>query len=167
MPELTYPEVGATDGELPPGYGHVRMSRRIGRGRDAFEDAAEALLTWQMHAGAGVRHRSGPDRATPGADVGFTWFGMRLECRVVSVIADEDRRGFTYGTLPRHPECGEERFVVSHDPTTREVSAEIIAFSRPSGLAARLAGPVGRHLQAHMTRRYLDALERVATRRTS
>ena len=36
MAELTYPEVGATKGALPPGYHHLRRSRVIGSGGEAF-----------------------------------------------------------------------------------------------------------------------------------
>src|SRR5215471_18435111 len=37
---LTYPEVGATAGELPTDYRHTRASAVIGTGRDRFERAA-------------------------------------------------------------------------------------------------------------------------------
>ncbi|HEV8560641.1 MAG TPA: DUF1990 family protein [Actinophytocola sp.] len=32
--------------------------------------------------------------------------------RVVHVVEEEHRRGFAYGTLPGHPECGEEAFLL-------------------------------------------------------
>ncbi|MFC5678439.1 DUF1990 domain-containing protein [Aeromicrobium endophyticum] len=159
MSELTYPEVGATAGALPAGYHHVRASRLVGRGRDAFEAAASDLLSWRTHEHAGVRKVSGPDVATVGRDVAFRWLTLRFECRVVSVIDEPDRRGFAYGTLARHPECGEERFVVEIDPLTQEVTATITAFSKPSGWLARAGGPVARVVQAHMTRRYLASLD--------
>lgn len=158
MTDLTYPEVGATGGDLPDGYHHVRASRPIGSGRRAFDAASAALLSWQMHERAGVRKLSGPDVATVGEDVAFRWLVLRFECRVVSVIDEPHRRGFTYGTLPRHPECGEERFVVEIDPETQDVTATITAFSKPSGWIARAGGPVPRLAQAWMTRRYLAAL---------
>jgi uncharacterized protein (UPF0548 family) len=158
MSELTYPEVGATAGELPAGYHHVRASRVVGRGQDAFDAAASDLLSWRMHERAGVRKVSGPDVATVGGDVAFRWLALRFECRVVSVIDEPNRRGFTYGTLARHPECGEERFVVEIHPESQDVTATITAFSKPSGWLVRLGGPVPRLVQAHMTRRYLAAL---------
>jgi uncharacterized protein (UPF0548 family) len=158
LSDLTYPEVGATDGELPGGYHHLRASRVIGHGSAAFEAAASALLSWQMHARAGVQKISGPDVATVGRDVAFRWLLLRFECRVVSVIDDPRRRGFTYGTLARHPERGEERFVVELDPSTQVVTATITAFSKPSGWLARAGGGVARLVQARMTQRYLRAL---------
>ncbi len=158
MSDLTYPEVGATAGELPAGYRHLRKVRDLGAGRPVFEAASRALLTWQMHERAGVRLVSGPARAVEGADVSFRWWGIPIECRVVDVVDEPDRQGFAYGTLARHPERGEERFVVSIDPETGSVLATITAFSRPSGPLARLAGPAGRFAQDRMTQRYLDSL---------
>jgi uncharacterized protein (UPF0548 family) len=158
MTGLTYSEVGATAGVLPPGYHHVRVSRVIGQGRATFETASAALLSWQMHERSGVRRVSGPDRVVDGCDVGFSWFGTRFECRVVSVVDEDDRRGFSYGTLARHPERGEERFMVDHDPATGSVSVTITAFSRPANLVTRVAGPVARLVQARITHRYLHAL---------
>lgn len=157
MSELTYPEVGATAGALPDGYHHVRMSRELGVGRAVFEAAAERVMTWEMHRGAGVRVIDAPPRAVVGADVRCAWLGIRIECRVVDVIDEPDRQGFAYGTLPRHPEIGEERFVVEIDPNGL-VTARVVAFSRPSGLIMRLGAPVGRVVQKRMTERYLDAL---------
>jgi uncharacterized protein (UPF0548 family) len=159
MSTLTYPEVGATAGVLPAGYHHVRASRVIGTGRESFERASAALLSWRMHERAGVRKLSGPAVATTGRDVAFRWLVVQFECRVISVFDEPDRCGFTYGTLAKHPECGEERFVVEIDPRTRVVAATITAFSKPSGWVVRAGGPVPRFVQAFMTRRYLSSLE--------
>lgn len=157
--DLTYPEVGATAGDLPDGYHHVRASHMIGQGRAAFDTASAVLLSWQMHQRAGVRKVSGPDVAVEGRDVTLRWLLLGFECRVISVVDEPLCRGFTYGTLPRHPECGEERFVVGLDPQTQAVTATIIAFSRPSSWIVRAGGPVPRFVQAHMTQRYLRALD--------
>ena len=75
-------------------------------------------------------------------------------------MTDEPQRfGFAYGTLPGHPEVGEEAFhVVLDDDAT--VSAEIVAFSRPGDLLTRLAGPVARGAQKAVTRRYLAGIQR-------
>lgn len=158
MAELTYPEVGATDGALPSGYHHVRESRRLGHGRAVFEEASSTLLSWGMHEGAGVRKVAGPDRARAGADVTFSWHRLAFECRILAVVDDPDRKGFTYGTLTRHPECGEEQFMIMIDANTQLVDATITAFSKPANRLVWLAGPLARYAQRHMTRRYLDAL---------
>ena len=82
---------------------------------------------------------------------------MRAPCRVVYVIDEPRRRGFAYGTLPGHPESGEEAFILDHrDDGT--IAFNIIAFSRPASILAKLAGPIGRIVQDAMTRRYFRAL---------
>lgn len=157
MSDLTYTEVGATaDAVLPAGYHHVRVSRSLGVAD--FDAAAEAVMTWQLQERSGVRRISGPDRVALGADVTFRFFGQKVPCRVVDVVDEPDRRGFAYGTLPGHPESGEERFVVERDPATGEVALIVTAFSRPAVWRTKLAGPLGRLLQRAMTQRYLKAL---------
>jgi len=69
LAELTYREVGATKGALPPGYHHLRRSRVIGSGRDAFATAASALLAWQVQLRAGLRVTASAPVAEPGAVV--------------------------------------------------------------------------------------------------
>jgi uncharacterized protein (UPF0548 family) len=156
--DFTYPEVGATAGELPAGYHHVHASAVIGHGLSDLEAAAATLLTWDMHRRAGIRILSAPPRAEAGVEVELRWLGRRIPCRVVDVVDEPHRRGFAYGTLPGHPERGEEGFLVSLDEGTGDVTASITAFSRPGALTTRLAGPIGRWIQHWMTRRYLRAL---------
>ena len=90
MTDLTYSEVGATASEpLPAGYHHVRASRPLGV--VDLDDAAEAVMTWQLQERSGVRRVSGPPRATLGADVTFRFVGQKVPCRVVDVER-EDRK---------------------------------------------------------------------------
>jgi hypothetical protein len=84
-------------------------------------------------------------------------------CRVVEVVDEPDRFGFAYGTLPHHPEAGEESFVVIRDPATDQVRLEITAYSRPTARLAKLGGPVGRAFQRFMASRYLDGFEEGAS----
>lgn len=66
------------------------------------------------------------------------------------------RQGFAYGTLPGHPESGEEAFILDrHDDETTTFT--VVAFSRPASVLAKLAGPVGSLVQDVMTTRYLRA----------
>jgi len=67
--------------------------------------------------------------------------------------------GFGYGTLPGHPESGEEAFVVSRDGSG-VVTLTVSAYSRPGLLVTRLAGPVGRWGQRVMIGRYARAVRR-------
>ncbi|CAM3074198.1 DUF1990 domain-containing protein [Prescottella defluvii] len=154
---LTYLEVGATAGELPAGYRHVRESIAIGRGEDVFLAASDALMRWDVHRRAGLRVRAESATAVPGATVELRWCGFPIPCRVIYVLAEPDRRGFAYGTLTGHPESGEELFAVERRPDD-SVHATITAFSRPGRWFTRLGDPVARVVQRHMTRRYLRAL---------
>jgi uncharacterized protein (UPF0548 family) len=157
---FTYPEVGATAGELPVGYQHLHAARVVGQGRELFDQCAETVMTW------GVQRGSGLD-VVPGSRVeaGSTnRIGLRLgplrtwaPCRVVYVVDEPDRKGFAYGTLPGHPECGEESFIVSIDQDGM-VEFVVTAFSRPARWFARLGRPLTGLIQRHVTWRYLEAI---------
>ncbi|MCS5720304.1 DUF1990 domain-containing protein [Herbiconiux sp. CPCC 205763] len=86
-------------------------------------------------------------------------FGLRFRApiRVVYLVNEPGRIGFAYGTLPGHPESGEESFVVEH-LSDDSVWIVVRAFSRPSTWFYRLGLPVLRIVQARATRRYLRAL---------
>lgn len=161
---LTYPAVGATRSpELPSGYHHVDRTLRIGHGRRTFDHVAEGLLSWQMHRYAGMR----PDLAPIAPDtptellLGAGPVKLGIPCRIIYVTTDPARRGFAYGTLPGHPETGEEAFHVTIDPRD-EVHAHIRAFSRPANLLVRLGGPLPGLAQRYFTNRYFAAFRRLA-----
>ena len=160
---LTYPEVGATrEGQLPSGYGHVTRDVRLGTGRATFDRAVDKLFDWQMHRAAGLRVHSPGGRAATGVDVVLRApLGLTIPCRVVYTVDEPDRRGFGYGTLPGHPERGEEAFLLAIDDAG-EVRFQIRAFSRPAWLLARLGGPVTRLAQQFATDRYVRALRDLA-----
>lgn len=159
---LGYAEVGHTARALPGGYRHLVRKTSLGAGTAAFEAAAQALLSWRMHARAGLAVTAeGP--AEPGRTVLVSAgrpLCLVLPCRVVAVEDGADRRGFAYGTLPGHAERGEERFVVQRGRTGR-CWLEIRAFSRPVGVAAA-AAPVSLLAQKAATRRYERALVAIA-----
>ena len=158
---LTYPEVGRTRGAAPSGYHHLQRTLVLGAGRERFEQAASTLLAWEMHRRAGVWGRASSPLVDEGAvavlRLGWRALGVEAPVRVVYVVDEDRRRGFAYGTLPGHPESGEESFVVEHleDDTVRFA---ITAFSRPATLLAKLGGPVGRLVQSRVTNRYLHAV---------
>ncbi|OMC09914.1 MULTISPECIES: DUF1990 family protein [unclassified Mycobacterium] len=153
---LTYSEVGATAAlELPAGYGHLHTQRQIGTGRQRFERAADAVMRWGMQRGAGLRVRASSEVAEVDTVVLVRMGFLPAPCRVVYVIDEPDIRGFAYGTLPGHPESGEERFVVRHDPTTSAVFAEVSAFSRPATWWSKAGRPLVSVAQRIIARRYL------------
>ena len=89
--------------------------------------------------------------------LGWGAVGVNAPVRVVYVVDEGGRKGFAYGTLPGHPESGEEAFVVDLGQDGR-VTLTISAFSRPSSLLARWGGPLSRGVQRWVTDRYLRAV---------
>jgi uncharacterized protein (UPF0548 family) len=159
--DLTYDHVGGTSGVLPDGYHHLNRRMIIGRGAAKFDDAARALLGWQTHLRSGLQVST--SSATVKGDtvvmlgIGAGPFTLRAPCRVVYVVDEPDRQGFAYGTLPGHPESGEERFVIEM-AADDSVSFSIAAFSTPASRLAEVAGPLGRLAQSRMTARYFRSL---------
>ncbi|WP_051004824.1 DUF1990 family protein [Blastococcus saxobsidens] len=163
---FTYAEVGATgDAALPVGYHHAEHRTVVGSGRAAFERAAAAVFDWRAQRGVGLRVCADGPASTPGTVVvltaGLPRLGYDIPCRVVWAGTDGDECGFSYGTLPGHPESGEERFTVRLTPDG-DVHYEIRVFFRLASPAARLAGPLGLALQRLATARYGAAIRRAA-----
>jgi uncharacterized protein (UPF0548 family) len=164
--ELTYAEVGATrSDDLPAGYRHVRRRVAVGTGPDAFAGAVAGMKDWQIHRGAGLRLR--PATATPQVGSDFA-AGLRLlavtlwiPCRVVWLRDDASCYGYGFGTVPGHPEAGEEAFMVSLGDDG-EVWFTLRAFSRPVVWYARLGGPVTAWLQQRVTDRYVAAARQLS-----
>lgn len=158
---FTYRDVGATAVQAPEGYRPFGGSRRLRR-RD-FAAAVEELLTWQVQERAGLRVTASSERVGPDSVVrmrlGLGPVGIRIPCRVVYLFEEAGRAGFAYGSLPGHPEAGEELFVLEqgHDGT---LTFTVSGFSRLATLLARAGGPVSRAVQLAMTQRYLTALDR-------
>jgi uncharacterized protein (UPF0548 family) len=161
--EPTYPDIGATlRGEFPPGYAHDRRAVVLGSGRAAFERAVTGLQGWRAHRlyGMSVHPASAPIRSS--ATVVLTLgrpVALAVPCRIVGVIEEPARWGFAYGTLPGHPEEGEESFVVTM-ADSGEVRFEICAFSRPTNAVVRLSRPAAVMMQEG----YLRALRRYCER---
>lgn len=153
-------EVGATAAaQLPPGYDHLSVSTQIGTGRQRFEEAADAVMHWGMQRGAGLRVQASSEVAEVSTIVVVRMMGvLRAPCRVVYVVDEPDARGFAYGTLPGHPESGEERFAVRFDPGTSAVYAEVSAFSRPGTWWSKIGRPVVKVTQPIIAKRYLGGV---------
>jgi uncharacterized protein (UPF0548 family) len=157
---FTYAEVGATAAKLPSSYNYLRAQRVLGHGAELFEECARVILNWGIQKGAGFRvSNEGPVVARGENRLGLHWgpFQTWAVCRVVYVIDEPKRKGFAYGTLPGHPERGEESFIVSIDDDGK-VTFDIKAFSKPARWFARLSGTFVRILQQHVTWKYLDAI---------
>ncbi|MFB7216399.1 DUF1990 family protein [Streptomyces sp. NPDC056255] len=167
MSNLSYPEAGATRlGPLPSGYHHLHHRARVGRGPADLRAAGAAVTEWRMHRTSGARVDASAPRADDGVRVrvslGIGPLRFTAPCQVVWTAYEQDRVGFAYGTEARHPERGEESFVVelADDGT---VWFTVTAFSRPAAWYTRLAGPVVPVLQRWYARRLGSTLRRIVT----
>lgn len=159
---LTYTDVGATLGEqLPAQYRHSQRSVRVGKGRETFERAAEALMSWGIQRGAGLRVLASSDVVVKDAVavVRLTVGPVKIDGpnRVVAVVDERSRRGFAYGTLAGHPEEGEQLFLVEIDEDGA-VSFTVRSFARRASLLALAGGPLNSRIQDQIVERYLMAL---------
>lgn len=168
MAELTYPErlrglsiplargVPCLQGE----WNVLRETRVIGRGEHAFTAARERILTWQMHRAAGIRVESEGDVAVGRRvrlSIGVGPLLIPASCEVVEVLDADDEAGFAYGTLPGHPERGEEAFLVRLLESDVVVGS-VAAFSRPAPWGGSLVSPLAQRAQRIVARRYLAAM---------
>jgi uncharacterized protein (UPF0548 family) len=166
---FSYTAVGATSTGPPAGYvvDHTRVG--LGRGEQVFARAKGALERWgQFDLGwvevwpPGTPLRDGEVVAVMSRQFGLWWLSA---CRIVSVVIEEEqepvaRFGFAYGTLPDHAGTGEERFLIEWDRHSDEVCYDILAFSRPRWLVARLGYPYMRRLQKRFGRESAAAMLR-------
>ena len=165
--DLTYDGVGLTLGKLPAGYHHMQVTRVVGSGAAHMERGRNAIRTWKAQAALGLVLEPQVPSFTKDEVLVFalpmrpspTW--ATGACRIVRIVDEPQRFGFVYGTLPHHPETGEEAFLVSHhDDDT--VSFSITAFLNAKTLPMRLSGPVGRIIQHKAASIYLDGYEQAS-----
>jgi uncharacterized protein (UPF0548 family) len=105
---FTYDAVGATESgasAVPAGYHELTRTTVIGRGRDVFGAAADALMTLQMHRDVGLHVTASGPRAEPGVvaamRMGPRRVGIGFRCRVVYSVAEDRRVGFAVWNTPR------------------------------------------------------------------
>jgi hypothetical protein len=80
-------------------------------------------------------------------------------------IARQMRFGFAYGTVPNHPERGEERFLVEWDARDDSVWYDLVAVSRPGHWLARVGYLYARYEQARFRRLSGLAMQRAVHER--
>ena len=136
--------------------------RTIGTGSKAFGAARTGLTQWVAHRGAGVEIYPRNAQLVEGETVVLATQQLGLwvlaACRIESVVSESRSFGFTYATLPDHPERGFESFVVSQ--IGDRVDFEIRAVSVPATVLTRVGSPVSRKIQERITNGYIDAVER-------
>jgi uncharacterized protein (UPF0548 family) len=162
--DLTYAAVGATASVPPGGYvvDHTRV--RLGSGEGVFRAAKAALERWEQFRLGWVEAwppetpiQAGAAVAVVARSMGLWWLNA---CRIVYVVREDGRFGFAYGTLPDHAGTGEERFLVEWDRADGGVWYDILAFSRPHRLSARLGYPYLRRVQKRFGRDSAAAMRR-------
>lgn len=148
-------------------YRDLTVSLELGSGPRVFSAAREHLETWDVHRAAGFRVIASDRRAVLGSTVllGFRFAALHVlgACRVVEVTNDGVQAGFTYATLPLHPERGQQTFLLTRD-TGDVVSFRVESSSLPNDVVTRSAAPVALVAQKRAARRYLSAMERLLAR---
>ena len=169
--ELNYPGIGSTEnGQHPEGYPCLVSQAYLGEGLAVYRRVVQGLLTWELQRRSGLRVRTESDVVVPGARVvsgfGVGPFRINAPCEVVWVHpalpgGGPQRAGFAYGTLPGHPERGEEAFEVEIDARGR-VFLKITAFSRHSNRFYTAGGALARRAQGLVTSRYIEGARQLA-----
>ena len=161
---FTYAPVGRSATDLPDGFDHLDRSRVVGRGPADFQRAGAAVMAWQVQRRSGIRVDASSPDARPGTvltlRLGPGPLAVMAPARVVLAVDEPRRRGFAYGTLPGHPESGEEAFLVELRDDG-DVVFTVRAYSRPASVLTRVAGPLNRRFQWVMAGRYLSAVHRL------
>jgi uncharacterized protein (UPF0548 family) len=151
---FSYLEVGASATTAPAGYNVDHNRVRLGRGDGTWQRAVEAIRAWRMFSmpWVSLHWPSAPIQVGTDVAVSIHHFGFYSlnACRIVYVVDEEgpiERFGFAYGTLGEHAESGEERFTVEWNREDDSVWYDILAFSRPRQMLAKLGYPLSRLLQ--------------------
>jgi uncharacterized protein (UPF0548 family) len=145
----------------------------------AFSDARERLLRYRIFPESILRPLvDSPDGLVrEGSTVAFhasvplIRASIEAAVRVLSVWEaagpETAETGLEIATLAGHPERGHERFTLVHERADRRVRFTIEAWSRPGSIFVRLAGPLGRMIQARAARAALNEFADQAGRVTS
>lgn len=159
--EVTYDHVASTlDPDADPTGSRYQRQVTVGTGAAAFSAARTALRTWrpQRSLGASIA----PDGVAP--DLGETVvlglglgpLRLAVPNRIVAVVDETNRYGYAYGTLPGHPEQGEELFLLEiEDDATATFTIRVDA--QPAADLRHLSSVI-RPLQRLALRRYLAAV---------
>jgi uncharacterized protein (UPF0548 family) len=151
---FSYPEIGASATTAPRGYNVDHNRIQLGRGEATWQRAVEGIRAWKMFSMPWVNLHWPSARIVVGTDVAvsvrhFGFYSLNA-CRIVYVVDEEGplrRFGFAYGTLAEHAESGEERFTIEWSREDDSVWYDILAFSRPRQMFAKLGYPLSRLLQ--------------------
>ncbi len=167
--QFSYEAIGATAQTPPPGFDVDHTRIRLGEGEKTFHASKALLREWRQFRLGWVNAwptntplRPGEVVAVLGYALGLWWLNA---CRIVYVVDDHgpiDKFGFAYGTLPGHVESGEERFLIEWDHSDDSVWYDILAFSRPNHVLAKIGYPIVRRKQKRFGRESAASLKKMA-----
>lgn len=159
--------------KTPPGYVFDHRREIIGSRPEQWERSKEAIRQWVMFQNGWTELHApdGPPRVDNIVAMvtqlgGLWWVNL---CRVLYEIDETKPRkrfGFGYGTLFRHVERGEERFLIEQDDDGN-IWYDLAAFSRPRNILARLAYPITRRVQRKFGADSMQAMREFVARTSS
>ena len=166
---LTYSEVGATalaDEVWPATPDGFRRYERTVSVPLPWEDARALLLAWAVKTRSGFDVETGSAAEQAVREGANVWLrlaigpvAVREPIRVVAVVDQPLRCGFSYGTLEGHPVRGEEAFVVHRATEPGPVLLTIRSLTRPAARGPwRYAFPILLVAQRFFRKRYLRSL---------
>jgi uncharacterized protein (UPF0548 family) len=158
----TFDHIGATrSADRVPGFRYDSYAAPIGHGQADWDAACNGLRVWAAHAGArvSITPHNAPlvEGQTVVASTSVGPMHVLIPCRIVYVLDESNRFGFAYATLPGHPECGEEAFMLSRSDEG-EMTFTVSAHSHPADLMTRLGGPISRLVQQRTNHAYVAGL---------
>ena len=164
--DLTYMHVGSSLRSDPrPGGQLRRCTEHLGTGDPTFRAGCDGLRRWAAQTAFGARVHPSDAPIQTGTTllvmVSLGPFEVVAPNRIVEVVDKRGAFGFAYGTLPGHPETGEESFVVRMDDTG-SVSASVTIDAEPATWLIGLADPIVRAVQELAVRRYLAGIRHAA-----
>jgi uncharacterized protein (UPF0548 family) len=162
---FSYSTPGMTRAPAPGGFNVDHNRVRLGEGADTFARAKHALQEWRMFDLRWVKLFWPDSPIEVGTSVAVVvhhlGFWSLNACRIVYVI-DEDgpvrKYGFAYGTLPDHMESDEELFSIEWRRDDDSVWYDILAFSKPRHLLARIGYPLSRMMQKRFAKDSLQTM---------
>ena len=159
---LLDPLQGLQVSELPKRFVRDVSRSKIGTGRNAFESGIRAFEKWKQFDLADANHRFLVHDPHPEAVIRIGQI-VAVEVRalglwslnlsqIVSVTKTPEVFGFIYKTTPHHAEEGEERFLLTIDPSTNAVHYELEAVSKPHHWLPQVGYPITRSFQHRFAR---------------
>ena len=156
--------------EAPRGYTADHNRIELGRGEQVFARATAALARWEMFNMNWLELLPADAPVGKGTTVTvlvrhFGFWSLNA-CKIVRVIDEYgtvQKNGFVYATLPEHAEQGQERFTVEWNRDSDGVFYDILAWSRPNKVIAKLGYPFTRALQKRFARDSMQAMLRAVS----